>query len=350
MFLAKSRGLIGCDMGDICYFTSANFAYLGRVRVLARTLKRHNPSAKFVLVLNDKLMLSNGGFDTSWSADEPFDEVCDIEDLGIPNFRSWSFKHNVVELCTAVKASAAKALLSRFERVIYLDPDIAVFGSMTQIVDLLDRYDILLTPHQLSPCGVEERSLRDIELCSLKYGVYNLGFFAVRRGDAGFRFLEWWESRVLRYCYEEISEGIFTDQKWCDIAPCYFPELGVVRHPGCNVASWNLYERELSFADSAVWVNRSWPLLFYHFTKYGGVGEIMTRRYARTVAVLEVWYWYGRQLRRNSVNIPGDGKYFYGYFEDGAVIRDSDRIAYRRNGSEIDNPYDRARLEVLLNP
>ena len=255
--------------------------------------------------------------------------------------------HNVVELCTAVKPTAAKLLASRYEKVMYIDPDIAVFDSLSSLFGNLDSADVLLTPHQLVPCEPVEQKLRDIELCSLMHGVFNLGFFAIRSSGEGLRFLWWWESRVLKFCYEDIASGIFTDQKWCDIAPCYFPTLYIVRDYGCNLASWNLDERDLSFANDKILVNGKWSLKFYHFTKYGGVGEIMTRRYAKNTLVSEVWFWYGRRLKSLSSGIPGNGRYYYGYYDDGTKIDDADRVRYRKSNVRVPNPYIKSEFRSL---
>ena len=325
-----------------CCFTSANHAYFGRARLLAETFKAHNPDVDFILVLNDKSQ--RGALNTT--AQEPFDRIIEIEDLGIDDFDSWSFGHNVVELCTAVKPSAARVLLDQYDYVMYLDPDIAVFDSLAGIYAALDDSPIQLTPHQLQPCAAAPRLITDIELCSLKHGVFNLGFFAVRACEIGRSFISWWESRVLQYCYEDIASGVFTDQKWCDIAPCYFPRLGIVRDFGCNVASWNLNERFIEYCGDRLLVNGRDSLKFYHFTKYGGVGDAMTQRYARSPVVHEIWYWYGRMLRQRSLNIPAGGAYWYGTFSNGQSILDAHRISYRKLALRGLNPYN---YDVFVN-
>jgi len=318
---------------SVCCFTSANLAYLDRVRVLAKTFKRYNPNIDFILLLNDRVN------DTEWAKSECLDDVIEIHKLPIENFLSWSFKHNVVELCTAVKATAALKLLEKYDGVIYLDPDTAVFDNFDDIIETLSTSDILLTPHQLVPCDDTEQKLKDLELCSLMHGVFNLGFFAVNKSAEGIRFLKWWESRVLKYCYEDIASGIFTDQKWCDIAPCYFPTLKIIRHAGCNVASWNIDERKIHIDLNGIWVNREYRLKFYHFTKYRSAGESMTLRYAQCIENLELWYWYGRFLDESGGNIPNNGRNFYDFFTNGKKISNDMRVAFRNSNLEIFNPY-----------
>jgi hypothetical protein len=322
---------------NICCFTSVNLAYLSRARTLASTFKQHHPYIDFVLVLSDV-------FPRDYSIrveQEAFDRILFSHELGIHDFWRWSFKHNVVELCTAVKPAAAINLLNcGYDKVIYLDPDIAVFSSLSNIIDLLDSNSALLTPHQLSVLPDDPKQIADIELCTLKHGLYNLGFFAVRNDHVALSFLRWWDSRVSRYCYEDVPAGIFTDQKWCDFAPVYFPEIYVIRDYGCNVASWNLHERLITIENEGPLVNGREKLKFYHFTKYGGVGQIMTQRYAQTPETLEIWFWYGRMLKSNSFNLPPKGYYYYGFYQDGPPIPQEERNLFRDQPDLFaENPY-----------
>ncbi len=76
-------------------------------------------------------------------------------------------------------------------KVVYLDPDIAVFQPLHEIEELLEESDILLTPHQLKP-NATTFAIIDNEICSLKHGTFNLGFLAIRNGADGRACAEWW--------------------------------------------------------------------------------------------------------------------------------------------------------------
>ncbi|MCP9937672.1 MULTISPECIES: hypothetical protein [unclassified Cyanobium] len=293
---------------------------------MASTFKSFHSDIDFILVLSDI-------YPTGISLDiqaEPFDQIVFSHELGIPDFWQWSFKHNVVELCTAVKPAAGLFFLSLgYDQVMYIDPDIAVFASLESLFALLGTHSGLLTPHQLTVAPGDLLSIKDIELCTLKHGLYNLGFYAARNDQQGRSFLEWWNSRVQRFCYEDVPSGIFTDQKWCDFAPIYFDNFFVVRDPGCNVASWNIHERAISITDTGPVVNTNYPLRFYHFTKFGGAGLVMTQQYAKTAETIEIWFWYGRMLQEMSHNLPPSGHYYYGHYQDGHKIPQAERDLYR---------------------
>ena len=244
-------------------YTSVTKSYLPKARVLAKSVKRFHPDWLFVLLYSDSLPV---GFDL---AREPFDEVLTVEQLGFPNWKAWAFGHEVVELCTAVKGPAAEVLAQRpgIGKIMYLDPDIKVFSSLSSLEALLDQHEILLTPHLLDR-EEEIDAVRDNEISALKHGVYNLGFFAARTSGQGLQFIRWWAARLRLFCRDDIPGGLFTDQRWCDLAPAFFSQLGIVRDPGCNVATWNIAHRPLSRDDTGHFLVRDVPLRFYHFTSY----------------------------------------------------------------------------------
>src|SRR5208282_3977814 len=89
---------------------------------------------------------------------------------------------------------------------------------------------------------------------------------AVTNSDEAHKFLSWWEHRCLTLGYVDRQNGLFVDQKWIDFVPCYFNSVLVLKHPGCNMAYWNLHERTLEKVGETWIVNNSEPLIFYHFS------------------------------------------------------------------------------------
>lgn len=307
-------------------FTSCINNYIPKARVLASSLKALHPDWTFCLLLGEE---PPEGFSLEG---EPFDRVLRFDQLGIPDFPSWLFRHRVVEICTAAKGPALYHFLVReqHDKVMYLDPDIMVFNSLTPLAELLDTHDLLLTPHQLEP-QEGYQSLLDNEMCSMKYGVFNLGFVAAARRGDGIAFAGWWRKRLLEFCYDDIPNGIFTDQRWCDLAPAFFAGLHVVRDPGCDVASWNLAERTVTHDADGVFLVNGVPLRFYHFTGYdSGAGQSMTARYGGDMpAVDELWKLYRDRLIACGQNELGKLSWRYAAFGDGTPVPDDMRIAYR---------------------
>jgi hypothetical protein len=310
-------------------YTSFTYSYLNRARVLASTLRQQHPDWVLWAVVTDQ---PPPGY-TPDPAAEPFDHWITAQDLFGPDTDSWLFGHDIVEACTAVKGRALQHLLARpgCSRVVYLDPDIAVINPLTPALDLLDSHAIVLTPHQIDP---EPRAalmaIRDNELASLTYGAFNLGFLAVANVAEGRRFADWWADRLQDWCHDRPDIGLFVDQRWCNLIPCFFDGVAVLRDPGFNVASWNLSQRRMAFdAQGRATINGT-LLRFYHFTKFGPVGDTMTRRYADTnPEIFELWAWYRHRVNQATDPRIPPGWWHYATFDNGDPVPKQARELYR---------------------
>jgi hypothetical protein len=309
----------------LCY-SSFTFSYLNRARVLFQTLRRFHPGWELVALITDEPP-AGFAFDP---ANEPFDRVVWASDLGIEGFQGWLFKHDVVEVCTAVKGPFIhQACSSGADAVIYLDPDTALFAPLDPLVAWLEDHDILLTPHLIDP-NDEPAAILDNDLSASRTGIFNLGFVAIRTTGEGARFAKWWNDRLLSYCYDDMPNGLFVDQRWCDHVPALFDKVKVVRDPGYNVASWNLSRRTVAVQkDGRITVNGS-PLRFWHFTKLGPLGDTMTKRYAgQNFPVYEIWAWYKRQVTDATDETIPQRWWAYDRFADGQPIEKAQRVLYR---------------------
>lgn len=309
-------------------YTSITKSYLPKARVLAKSVKSFHPEWTFVLLFSDDLPAH---FDL---AKEPFDEVLMIHQLPLENWRQWAFGHSIVELCTAVKGMAAEVFAARpgIKKIMYLDPDTCVFDSLSELDVILESSEIILTPHLLVPERRYEAIL-DNEVSTLKHGIFNLGFFAARTSGQGLDFIKWWSSRLIHFCEDNIPNGLFTDQKWCDLAPAFFSRLHILRDPGYNVATWNIEHRPLSFERDGRLFAGGNPLRFYHFTSYdNGNGLAMLQKYARdSSSAKQVWENYGARLEASGQNDTKLKSWSLDFFENGERIPMQARRAYRHS-------------------
>jgi lipopolysaccharide biosynthesis glycosyltransferase len=324
-------------------FTSISLNYLPKACVLAESLKKFHPDWAFHLLISDRLPAEGADNIQTELSNARFDKVIWIDQLDIPNRYSWIFKHTVVELCTAVKGPYLQHLVKAgAKKIMYIDPDIAVFNDLHQLDELLDKHSILLTPHLLDASD-NLNAINENEIDgTMRHGIFNLGFLAINPSRAdGKRFSEWWGHRLLNFCYADYDRGLFTDQKWCDHAPALFEDLYILRDPGYNVASWNLNKRRLSLSESGqILVNDVYPLRFYHFTGYdSGSGDFMTQRYSsQNKLVDEIWAWYARAIKRMSQDRWGSQACFYNFYSNGTKITLEDRKFYR-NRSDLQEAY-----------
>lgn len=313
-------------MAETHCYTSISFSYLDRARVLAESVKRHHPDWTLWLCLSD---VEPEGFEFDL-ADEDFDHVVRVWELDVPPHHQWVFKHDVVELCTAVKGPMLQHILAQgAERVYYIDPDIAVFRPLEHVEAALDSSSVVLTPHLVSKEQTRQGVL-DNEISCLKHGTYNLGFVAVRNDDNGRQFAQWWGDRLREFCYDDIPAGLFTDQRWCDLAPALFDGVHILRNTGYNVASWNLSQRPLTITQRGDVFAGNDLLRFFHFTKVNSVGEAsLDRASGGHLEVFELLRWYRERLVHHAaVGLPS-GWWHYGRYQDGLPIARQHRLIWR---------------------
>lgn len=307
-------------------FTSITANYLPKARVLAESVKRTDPTAQFHLILSDNTPV---GFNL---AAEPFDSVIYAEELVTDDFPQWAFGHSVVELCTAVKGVALEYIFTKYaaEQVFYFDPDMVVFDRLDDLQQRLSGCSVVLTPHLTDP-EINDMGVLDNEVSSLLHGVYNLGFLGVRNCDEGRRFARWWAQRLLKYCHDDLPRGLFTDQKWVDLAPCFFDDVGILRSPAYNVATWNITNRKATGSlQDGILINGE-PLGFYHFSGFDSGDQItMLERYGKESPVLhELREWYISECERHGQSALGTLAAKYDYFSDGERIDRGYRLLYR---------------------
>jgi hypothetical protein len=320
-------------------YTSITSNYLPKARVLAESVRRVDPDVKFHLVLSDNPPVGFSLFS------EPFDSVILAEELVDENFAQWAFGHSLVELCTAVKGVALEYIFSKYsaEQVFYFDPDMVVFGRMHDLQAELSHSSVILTPHLTDP-EISEIGILDNELASLLHGVFNLGFVGVRNCAEGRRFAHWWAQRLLKFCRDDLASGIFTDQKWVNLAPCYFDGVAILRSPAYNVATWNLTNRKATGSlESGIFINGE-PLGFYHFSGFDSGDQIvMLQRYGQDSPVLhELRDWYVAECERQGQSALGALKSKYDLFTNGLPIERGYRLLYRQRidlQEAFPNPY-----------
>lgn len=307
-------------------FTSITNNYLPKARALAHSIKRHSPEVSFVL------LLAEDADESLLRPDDPFDRILTVGELGIPDLAPWLFMHTVVEVCTALKGHALAHLLDSGEdtAVFYFDPDMVVTSRPDSLFAHFEDASILLTPHTTEPETTLDGIL-DNEISPLRYGVYNLGFLAVRNTPPGLKFARWWEARLHDFCYDDIEHGIFTDQRWVDLGPALFDGVKVLRDPAYNVATWNLTHRRVSGSLEGGLLVNGRPLVFYHFSGFdSGAQEVMLNKYGQSSPVLkDLREWYIEECRRLGQDEVGALPWAYSRFDNGEPITNAQRKLYR---------------------
>ena len=237
----------------------------------------------------------------------------DFESPGINLARGYL---DMFELACASKTAAMRHALEtlNYAKVLYLDSDIFCFAPFDSVFESLENRAFLVTPHCLAPLELEGGHTDDYDL--LKVGHMNAGFLAASAEAVRLGILEWLEARILRYGFNSAAAGLFVDQKWVSVLPCFFPEMvGVLADPGVNVGHWNAAARNLK-CDGNTLLAGDAVLSLFHFSGYDPAApDSLTRFQHRPVpptgvaALALVLELYGRALREVEhfpVNWPVD--------------------------------------------
>ncbi|RUL73092.1 hypothetical protein [Dyella choica] len=324
------------------FYTSICSNYLPKAMALAESVKKHCKDAKFVLCLVEREIPAVARNFAH------FDDVKLAEDAGWENFDAFIFRHSIVEASTAVKPRFMQYLMETYrdeDKFVYLDPDVLVYGEFIELDAMLEKESIVLCPHLLRPGNV------DMEISSLAHGTYNLGFLALRRSQNAAEFLGWWAERLFHYCYDDKSKGIFTDQKWIDLAPCFF-DVKVFKHHGYDFATWSLLGSDLRQLDGDYVVNGD-PLRFIHFSGLDSgtidkaIGWWLDE--ANKDTFVSLYRQYKELLQAHGQANLGKTRWSYSTYVSGQSIGQRARMAYRDSElwQKLPRPFDSSDEEMI---
>lgn len=240
----------------VAFATIVTRQYLAQARVLAASLAQHHSCPLYVVCVDEPA----GYFDPD---KEPF-HVLRLEELLPPTARPALFYYTPFEVCNLVRPFLHRFLLenTNLDRWLYLDADIFVYKPLTDAFEAMDDSAGLLSPHCITPAAPDLAEIAEASLTPC--GVFNSGVLGIRRCDEAKRFVAWFAERLMRLCFLA-ERNVYVDQTWLNFVPIYFPSFAIWKHPGHNVAYWNLHERVLRNEGCDVTAN-GMPLLFYHFS------------------------------------------------------------------------------------
>lgn len=158
-----------------------------------------------------------------------------------------------------------------FPKVMFLDPDLFFTGDFRFLDSLLDQYSILLTPHW---ADLDVINSEDSVLSVLRNGLFNAGFVAAN--SKGLPAIDWWAG-MCHYKMEKRQDlGIYDDQKYLDMLPVQFELVHILRHQGCNLASWNIKACKRELVNGKLLINGKFEPVFIHFA-HDTIDNILNR-------------------------------------------------------------------------
>ena len=248
-------------------FTICSLNYMHMAITLKNSFLSHNPNWEFYIIIMD--MISNSDL---------IDIFSNINSLGFNFIFPYKIKekipylpleeilirYNVIEANTAIKPFVFDYFFNeKYDKVVYFDPDIFLYNNIDEIDNLLNTYNIILTPHTLMPYPEDGKHQNSQIIFSA--GIYNCGFIAMSFSNSVINVINFWESQLKTKSYNRPWEYLMTDQIWANWFPLLCENCYILRKPIYNAAYWNLHERSITNIDGK-WYSNNEPLVFYHFS------------------------------------------------------------------------------------
>ena len=312
--------------------------YLHFARALAASVRHVHPEARmFALILDSEGLALDKQLDQF--------EVLTFDNLNMPDGKRFLFQYKPFEALAAIRSYLLETIFETtdLEKLVYLDADIQLYSRLDPLLDKLQRYNIILTPHLTRPMTTQ--GIDHWEKDVLDTGVFNIGFLGIRRGDQSLSMLKWWWWRVEKLC-------IFAnhyEQGWLNAVPALFDDVWIERGDQYNAAVWNTATREFSEdTQGHVRVNGQ-SLAFFHFASIDpdqpkSLSRIARRSYEEEpAAVRRLHRDYLARLAACGMTQCREWGYSYDHLTDGTKIEEAWRELVRTDHPalhNVANPFD----------
>lgn len=236
-------------------YTVVTRNYFHRARVLMADVARHLPEARRIVYLaDDPAGLIDGAAEGV--------EIVPPAAYAPSMYRHFAFMFPANAMCFILKAHASAHMLRqrREDTHLYFDTDMRVYARPTHLLEALQRSAMVVTPHLSYP---ERNAQTNLDIA--RSGAFNAGMFGVAPKRGVEEFINWWANQMSDP--HRANADFSWDQGWLGLAPAMLDDLHVLRHPGYNVAYWNLHERPLgAIRADGTWEVAGEPLVVYHFS------------------------------------------------------------------------------------
>lgn len=248
------------------FCTIITSSYIHYALALRKSIYDKDKNISFYILVSDQIENLNKNFIDKYPGTFVFsiNEVCS-GGLGKSIYDKY-YKNDVNAFRWSMKPVFIKYLLEKhdYQKVIYTDADIYFFDDYHFLLDELDIYEVLLSPHWRT-CNPHVDPINFGILYTS--GLFNGGFIGTNKN--ALPALDWWAMATEYICVINPSIGMFGDQVHLNLLPVYFDHVGILKHRGCNVANWNMVEcsRTLAANNATVIIADKYPIVFIHFTE-----------------------------------------------------------------------------------
>lgn len=232
-------------------YTVCSISQIPFALALGEDLQKYEPNTQFVIGLADRLPsdLPTVAF-----------PIISADELGLPFLSEMAEKYTVDELTRSLKPYFASFLEKKHQanKIIFLESQTQLFQSLSKTWEILDEYDIVLSPNitqQRNPSHpINEPSF-------LNAGLYNAGFWGYKPSVQANNFLTYWKERTKEKGYFDFCHGFGAEQLWLNFIPIFQENVYVQSEIGVHYHPYNWIENPLSIDENGSYViAQSFPL------------------------------------------------------------------------------------------
>jgi hypothetical protein len=242
-------------MAKRVYCTYFDHNYLSRGLALYHSLQRHAPGSRlWVLCLSEACYQALAALDLP---DLVPRRLADFE-AADPEVAATRPDRSLLEYYFTCSPAWMLFVLKNeadAEWVTYLDGDLFFFAPPEPIYGELQEAAVAIIPHRY-PAKLAKLQ---------KFGTYNVGWVGVRNDPDGIAVIKWWREKCIEWCHDYADGGRFADQGYLDWFSSRSSRVKVITNIGANLAPWNISNYLVEFQDGKVWIDRTHPLIFFHF-------------------------------------------------------------------------------------
>lgn len=223
----------------ICFIFDKQYINQGRHAI--ESCKNHNPSHTTILLIDDT------------SACDLADIQLSPEDIGL-NKDYWLIVGRI--------AIVEYALLNLgFDTAIFVDGDTYTYHNYDSLQSIAENHALVVIPHITQPLPNDNKFPQN-RVISLS-GNYNTGVWAASK--EGLNFIRWWREQTSLFPITRPDAGLVNEQGWLRFAGDFDDNVKIFRHPGYNVAYWNIKQRTLGIKNHKYYIDNE-PLSIVHFS------------------------------------------------------------------------------------
>lgn len=178
-----------------------------------------------------------------------------IDDVDSPELAEAKSNRSRAEFCWTCGSFFTDYFLHKYNLpdITYLDSDLMFFSSPQSVFDELKRKNasVGLSPHFIN---------------NTLFGIYCVQYVYFKCDNNGIACLKWWKNECLKWCYSQLEEGKYGDQKYLDYMHQKFEGVVDIENRGAGIANWNMEQYKYDFANHLLtYKDKQYPIVFFHY-------------------------------------------------------------------------------------